>query len=311
MRGVDGLEHVRGRLGVLELEAAGRRVDERCLVTQRLQQTQDAVAVLGRAQQNRHDQALAQVLDEVGEHLVARRLHVGEQLLHQLVVVVGQLLQHLEARLRLALLDARRHLDHLRLRLGAVDEGALQRQIDEAGGDAVLPDRDLPQHQRPRACRLQRGENVAHLRVEGIDLVEEEKARDAAVLELLEDQLQGGHALGIWLAHHHGRVAARQRQRALVLELDGAGTVDEGEGVAEEADVGDVELHAHAVIAGLARGIADRVLVGNLALPRHRARAGKDGFQKCGLAGEIRPNQCDAAGAAAGQARGLPHEVLL
>ena len=36
---------------------------------------------------------------EVGEHPVARRLHVGEQLLHQLVVMVGELFQHGEARL--------------------------------------------------------------------------------------------------------------------------------------------------------------------------------------------------------------------
>ena len=74
--------------------------------------------------------------------------HVGEQLLHQLVVVVGELLEHGEARFLLALLDVRRHLDHLARRCGAIDEGALEREIDEAGGDAVLPDRDLAQHQR-------------------------------------------------------------------------------------------------------------------------------------------------------------------
>ena len=96
-----------------------------------------------------------------------------------------------------------------------------------------------------------------------------------------------------------------------MLEFDGAGAVDEGEGVAEEADVGDVELDAHAVVAGFGRGVADRVLVGDLALSRHGAGAGEDGFQKCGLAGEIRPDQCDAAGAAAGRASHLPHGFLL
>ena len=162
MRAVERLEHVAGRLGVLELEPSRRAIDERRLVTQRLQQPQDAVAVLGRAQQHRHDQAVLQLLGEVGEHLVARRLHVGEQLLHQLVVVVGQLLEHLEARLGLALLDGRGHLDDLGLGLRAIDEGALERQIDEAGGDAVLPDRDLPEHQRLGAGRLQDRQDVAH-----------------------------------------------------------------------------------------------------------------------------------------------------
>ena len=208
------------------------------------------------------------------------RLHVGKQLLHQLVVVVGELLQHREARLRLALLDGSRHLDHLGLRVRAVDEGPLEREVDEARGDAVLPDRDLAQHQRTRARGLQGRQDVAHLRVEGIDLVEEQEARDAAVLELLQDQLQRGHPLGIGLAHHHGRVAARERERALVLELDGAGAVDEGEVVAEEADVGDVDLDAHAVVASLAGGITDRILVGHLALARHGAGAGEDGFQE-------------------------------
>ena len=250
-----------------------------------------------------------QLLDEVGEDLVARRLHVGEQLLHQLVVVVGELLQHLEARFRLALLDARRHLDHLGLGVLAIDEGALERQVDEAGGDAVLPDRDLAQHERLGAGGLQDRQDVAHLRVEGVDLVEEQEARDAAVLELLEDQLQRRHALGIGLAHHDGRVAAGQGERAFVLEFDGAGAVDEGEVVAQEVHVGDVDLDAHAVVAGFRGGIADRVLVGNLALSRDAAGAGEDGFEKCGFAGEIRPNECDAAGAAAAWATDLPHGV--
>ena len=144
-----------------------------------------------------------------------------------------------------------------------------------------------------------------------VDLVEEQEAGNAAVLELLEDQLQRRHALGIGLAHHDGGIAAGERERAFVLEFDGAGAVDEGEVVAEEADVGDVELDAHAVVAGFGGGIADRVLVGDLALARHGAGAGENGFEKRGLAGEIRPDQCDAAGAAGGRATILPHGFLL
>ena len=139
-------------------------------------------------------------------------------------------------------------------------------------------------------------------RVEAVDLVEEQEAGNAAILELLEDQLQRRHALGIGLAHHDGRVAAGERERALMLEFDRAGAVDEGEVVAEEGDVGDVELDAHAVVAGFGGGVADRVLVGDRALARHGAGAGENGFEKCRLAGEIRPNQCDAAGAATGWA---------
>ena len=80
---------------------------------------------------------------------------------------------------------------------------------------------------------------------------------NAAVLELLEDELQRRDALGIGLADDDGRIAAGERERAFVLEFDRAGAVDEGEVVAEEADVGDVELDAHAVVAGFGAGVAD------------------------------------------------------
>ena len=137
-----------------------------------------------------------------------------------------------------------------------------------------------------------------------VDLVEEQEVGNAAVLELLEDQLQRRHALGIGLAHHDGGIAGRERERAFVLEFDRAGAIDEGEVVAEECDVGDVELDAHAVVAGFGARIADGVLVGDLALARDGAGAREDGFEKSGLAGEIRPDQCDAAGA------GLPRPAL-
>ena len=146
---------------------------------------------------------------------------------------------------------------------------------------------------------------------EEIDLVEEQEAGNAAVLQLLHDQLQRRHALGVGLAHDDGGVAGGQRQRTFVLEFDRAGRVDEGEAVAEEGGVGNVELDAHAVVARFRGSVSNRVPVRHLALARDGAGANEDGFEQGGLAGEIGPNQCDAAGAAAGWASGLPHGVLL
>src|SRR3712207_7565669 len=48
-----------------------------------------------------------------------------------------------------------RQFHHLARRMLAVDEGALQGQVDEADGDAVLPDRDLAQEQRRARGALQ------------------------------------------------------------------------------------------------------------------------------------------------------------
>ena len=235
VRGVQRLEHVGRRLRVLELQAARGVGDDRRLVAQRLQEPEDAVAVLRRAEQHRADEPLAQVVGQIVENLVARRRHIRQELLHQLIVVVGELLQHVEARLLLALQHARWKLDDLRRRLRAVDVGALGSEVDEAGGDAVLPDRDLAQHERLGARRLQHGDQLAQRNLGGVDLVQEEEMRNAAVLELLQDDLQRRDALGVGLAHDDGSVARGQRKRAFVLEFDGAGAVDEGEGVTEES----------------------------------------------------------------------------
>ena len=287
-------------------------LDERRFVPDRLQQPYDAVAVLRRAEQHRTDQPVAHLLGEVLEDLVARRRHIAEQLLHQLVVVVGKLLEHVEARFLLASFDVLGHRDDFGRRVLAIDEGALEREIDEAGRDAVLPYRDLAQHQRLGAGRLQHRQDLAHLRLEAVDLVEEEEVGDALILELLEDQLQRGDALGIRLADHDRRIARRQHRVGLGLELDRSRAVDEGKAIAEKFDVGDVDLDAHAVVARFRRAIADRVLVGDLALARHGAGAGQDGLEQRRLAGEVGSKDRDGAGAARCTAVGIkPHGFLL
>src|SRR5581483_11490630 len=104
-------------------------------------------------------------------------------------------------------LHAVRQLDDLGRSMLAVDEGALEREVDEARGDAVLPDRHLTQHQRLAARRLEDRQDLAHTRVEAVDLVEEEHVRNAAVLELLEDELKRRDAFLIRLADDDGSIA--------------------------------------------------------------------------------------------------------
>ena len=178
---------------------------------------------------NRANEAVAQFLGEIAEDAVVRRRNVGEQLLHQLVVVVGKFFEHLEARFLLTRGDRRRQLDDLALVLFAIDVGTLGREIDEAGGNAVFPNRDLAQHQRLGARRLQARNDVAHRRLRRVDLVQEKKMRNAGIVELLQDDLQRRDALRIGLADDDGHIAGGKRESAFVRELDRAGTVDEGE----------------------------------------------------------------------------------
>src|SRR5207248_5473385 len=67
-------------------------------------------------------------------YLVARRRNVLEQLLHQLVDVIGELFQHAETRLLLAIeMLVERH--DLGRSMFLVDDGPLQREVDEAGDE--------------------------------------------------------------------------------------------------------------------------------------------------------------------------------
>ena len=66
--------------------------------------------------------AVAQLLREIVEDPVARRLDFADQLLHQRVVVIGEALQHRIARLLLIGRDAGGHFDDLEGRVLAIDE---------------------------------------------------------------------------------------------------------------------------------------------------------------------------------------------
>ncbi len=107
--------------------------------------------------------------------------------------------------------------------------------------------------------------------------------RNAAIFELLEDQLQRRNLLLVRLAHHHGGVASGQRVRRVGLKLDRAGAVEEGEAVAEELDGGGIELDTHAVMAGLLGGVAHRILGGRRALAGDGAGPGQNGLEKRGF----------------------------
>ena len=146
--GVLGLEHVgdgvAARFHAEPLRGFG---DARRFVAQRLQQPQHAVGAGRGAHQHRAHQAVAQFAGEIVEHLVARRLDVFEQLLHQLVVVVGERLQHREARGLFAIGDVAFERNDFGRSVLLVDKGAFQREIDEAGDEVAGEGRDLPQDQ--------------------------------------------------------------------------------------------------------------------------------------------------------------------
>ena len=166
----------------------------------------------------------------------------------------------------------------------AVDEGALERQVDEAGGDAVFPERNLPQQQRGARGRLDQRQRLAHRAAGQIDLVQEQKSRDAHLLELAQDDLQSRGLARIGFADHHRGVADRQHPAHVVHELDRSGAIDERHPVAHVIDVRDVRLDAHRVGARFGAGIADAGALAHRALPRRAAAACEQALEQAGLA---------------------------
>src|SRR5262249_56400878 len=76
-----------------------------------------------------------------------------------------------------------------RRRMLLVNEGTLEREIDESGDDLAGKSRYLPQHQLAARSRLQHSEHVVDGRIDLVDLVEEQKAGDFLRFELAQNEL--------------------------------------------------------------------------------------------------------------------------
>ena len=281
---------------VVDAEASSRMGDRWRFVANRFQEPRHAVPVRRRAHQHRHDMAFAQFACEVVEHEVPRRVDVADELFHQRIVVVRELFQHRVARLFLFRDDASRHLDDGRGRGLPINERALEREIDEAGGDAVLPHGDLSQEQRRARRRLKHLERLPQAARRLIDLVEEKEPRHAEFLELAQNDLQGRNFARIRFADDDRGVADGQRVPHVVDEFDRAGAIEESQPVAHVVDAGDVGLDAHGVVARLGARIADARAFAHGSLPRQTSAARQDPLEKARLSALERADNGDEAG---------------
>src|SRR5258708_11844569 len=306
-----GLEHIGQRiLGRSCAQTLCGLSHARRFMAQRLHQAQHAVLARSRAEQQRTDQPFAQFAGQIVEHSIPRRRYILEQLLHQRVVVIGELFQHREAGFLLAVEIAAFEGDDFGSLVFAIDEGAFQRQIDEAGDQFAVPDRNLTQHQRNPRRRLQCRERLADSLVGTVDLLEKQEARDAEIVELAQDDLKLRQLAFVGLADHHGGIDRRYRGAHVVREFYRTGAIDKGVTLAHEIGGDGSEADAHLVVAGLRAGIADgssgidAAGAGNCARPRHYR------FKKCGFTALEWAHQRDAPWTA-GTSDVLSHRRLL
>src|SRR5208283_3062153 len=129
-----------------------------------------------------------------------------------------------------------------------------------------------------------------------IDLVEEKDARQPELFQFAQDDLQRWDLAGIGLAHDDGGVANGQRVAHVMDEFDRAGTIEEGEPVAQIVDAGQVWLDAHRMAARLRARIADTSAFAHRPLPRHASAARQYPLEKAGFSALKRPDDRDEAG---------------
>ena len=198
-------------------------------MAQRLEQPAHAPGAVGRAEQDRHPEALPGLAREVVEHLLRRRSLIHQQLLEQLVVMIGKLFEHVRPRLDLALLHFGGDLDWLGLLAGAIFERTLEREVDEPADLLAIADGDLPSDQRRDADRLQRRKQVADSAVRLVDAVDEDEMRNAELIE--RPQRRGGERRtgGVRIDDDDRGVGDGQRSRPVGSEADRAGHIDDRE----------------------------------------------------------------------------------
>ena len=288
MLGVVGLEHLRGGPAAkLDPEPLDRGVEPRHLVPQRLEQAPDAVILLGRTDQHRHDIGRAHALGQVAVNLLDIGNLVFQKLFQQFVVEVGERLQHRFPGQLVFIGDGVRHVDALRAGAGGVSVGPPADQIDVTRNRLAFADGDLAQHQRRVLDGTQRFVHRGDRLGDGVDLVDEDHVGDAAVGESLEQRREGHRALGRGFVNHHRQVGDQQGVQRFLPHLDRARAVEEGPLVVEIGGRADRDLDRHLAGTRFRRGIAhgvaflDRTLAVNP--PRHREQALHQG----GLAAQI------------------------
>ena len=98
MRSLDGFGDLNDGVGTGGNAQAGACfLDAGGIVAQRLQKAGNAVATLGRADEYRRDLARPHFLAQILEYLATIWRNVGQQLFHQVVIIIGEALQHLVA----------------------------------------------------------------------------------------------------------------------------------------------------------------------------------------------------------------------
>ena len=133
--------------------------------------------MFSRSKQNRYDVAVTHIPIEIVEYLISLGFHIREQLLHQHIIVVGKGFKQGEAFGFLQGCKISWYVNHPRFSKFLIDMGAFEGEIDKTRNDALVPDRQLPQHQGLGTGGLHPLQNITRSTIGLVNLVEKYEAR--------------------------------------------------------------------------------------------------------------------------------------
>ena len=156
---------------------------------QRLQQADDTVFILGRAEEDRHDQVRSQIAHQIVIDLVRWRNDILQKFGHQPIVEIGQRFQKRAARRRLILAQHLGQSDQVRGFVRVPFPRPLADQIDMAGDLAArIAHRDFAQDQGAGRNRLQGMKGRPNRSFGQVHLVDIDQMRNGAVIKEFQDR---------------------------------------------------------------------------------------------------------------------------
>ncbi len=208
-------------------------------------------------------------------------IDILKKLLHQRIVVVGQLLQHLVTGLCNIVVHVTGNVRRFRYRAGPVGKGPKTGKIDIAGHRLAVDNGQLPQHEGLFRNLLQSGHQVADRTRGPIHLVDENEMRQAHVAEPTQHGHHHDRLVRLRLAYDNGRVGTYERVGTILPEFDGARTIEKREDIVQVSGRRDVELRAHLPVACLGARVTDGVAFLRAPLSVNCSRGEQDRLEKC------------------------------
>ncbi len=171
--------------------------------------------------------------------------------------MIGQLFQHMEARMAFISLQLFGERDLLRLLACFIMIGPFQREVDEAIDPIARPDRDLPGDERGGAHGGEGRKQILDAAPRLLDLVDEQGVRNARAFELAQCGLCQRGAGGVRIDDDDGQIDRIESDGRVIGKAGRARNIDEGEMIPHPFELHEIEFGRASPLSRFRTCIAD------------------------------------------------------